>query len=185
MEPVIETARLVLRLPGEPDVPEVVRFYAENQDHLAPWEPVRPAGWNNPDAWREEVRYRRAEFDAGQGARLFIFPKEDGGRVAGNLSLSQVQRFPAHYCNLGYGLAAWAVGRGYMSEAVEAAVRYAFDSLGLHRIHANYMPHNRRSGAVLRRAGFHVEGYARDYLMINGRWEDHVLTALNNPGWME
>lgn len=43
------------------------------------------------------------------------------------------------------------------------------------------MPANRRSGALLARLGFEQEGYARDYLMINGRWEDHVLTALLNP----
>jgi ribosomal-protein-alanine N-acetyltransferase len=44
------------------------------------------------------------------------------------------------------------------------------------------MPHNRRSGNVLKRAGFVVEGYARDYLMINGKWEDpemlNVVTKL-------
>ena len=28
-----------------------------------------------------------------------------------------------------------------------------------------------------------VEGYARDFLQINGRWEDHVLTSLTNPAW--
>lgn len=31
--------------------------------------------------------------------------------------------------------------------------------------------------------GFKVEGYAYDYLLINGRWEDHVLTSLTNPAW--
>jgi ribosomal-protein-alanine N-acetyltransferase len=48
---------------------------------------------------------------------------------------------------------------------------------------ANYMPHNRRSGNVLKRLGFVVEGYARDYLMINGKWEDHIFTSLINPHW--
>jgi ribosomal-protein-alanine N-acetyltransferase len=67
-----------------------------------------------------------------------------------------------------------------MLEAVRGAVAYAFGSLGLHRVTANYMPRNRRSGSVLRRAGFVVEGYARDYLLINGRWEDHMLTAIVN-----
>jgi len=37
--------------------------------------------------------------------------------------------------------------------------------------------------AVLRRAGFTVEGFARDYIMINGRWEDHILTSMTNPDW--
>jgi ribosomal-protein-alanine N-acetyltransferase len=70
-----------------------------------------------------------------------------------------------------------------MVEAVGAAVGYAFAVLRLHRVMANYMPHNVRSAAVLRRAGFTVEGYARDYLLINGRWEDHVLTGIVNPDW--
>lgn len=48
---------------------------------------------------------------------------------------------------------------------------------------ANYMPHNQRSGNLLRRLGFVVEGYARDYLLINGRWEDHIQTSLINPNW--
>ncbi|KTA85439.1 hypothetical protein [Aeromonas salmonicida] len=37
------------------------------------------------------------------------------------------------------------------------------------------------SAALLEHLGFEREGYARDYLMINGRWEDHILTALLNP----
>ncbi|WP_416995596.1 hypothetical protein [Aeromonas salmonicida] len=38
-----------------------------------------------------------------------------------------------------------------------------------------------RSGTLLEHLGFEREGYARDYLMINGRWKDHILTALINP----
>jgi len=48
---------------------------------------------------------------------------------------------------------------------------------------ANFMPHNTRSNAVLRRLGFIVEGYARDYLFVNGTWRDHVLTSLTNQDW--
>jgi ribosomal-protein-alanine N-acetyltransferase len=48
---------------------------------------------------------------------------------------------------------------------------------------ANYIPVNERSGRLLRRLGFTVEGYARDYLLIAGKWEDHVLTALANADW--
>jgi ribosomal-protein-alanine N-acetyltransferase len=30
-----------------------------------------------------------------------------------------------------------------------------------------------------------VEGYARDYLFLDGVWQDHVLTSLTNPAWRE
>ena len=69
-------------------------------------------------------------------------------------------------------------GSGLMFEALSAALPFALEHLGLHRIMANYQPHNERSGKLLRRLGFAVEGYARDYLYIDGEWRDHVLTAI-------
>jgi ribosomal-protein-alanine N-acetyltransferase len=45
---------------------------------------------------------------------------------------------------------------------------------------ANYMPGNERSARLLERLGFEREGYAKAYLNIAGRWQDHVLTALVN-----
>jgi ribosomal-protein-alanine N-acetyltransferase len=41
---------------------------------------------------------------------------------------------------------------------------------------------NERSGRLLERLGFVREGYARDYLLIAGRWQDHILTSLTNTG---
>lgn len=55
--------------------------------------------------------------------------------------------------------------------------------MGFHRIMANVMPGNRRSARVLKSLGFRIEGRAKAYLLIAGRWEDHVLTSLVNPGW--
>ncbi|MDZ7185229.1 hypothetical protein U4005_19255, partial [Escherichia coli] len=51
------------------------------------------------------------------------------------------------------------------------------------RTFPNYMPHNKRSGDLLARLGFEKEGYAKDYLLIDGQWRDHVLTALTTPDW--
>lgn len=70
-----------------------------------------------------------------------------------------------------------------MYEGAQAAIRYMFRQQRMHRIMANYMPHNQRSGALLKRMGFEKEGYAKDYLLINGKWQDHVLTALINQEW--
>jgi [ribosomal protein S5]-alanine N-acetyltransferase len=179
----VQSERLLLRLPEDGDVPRVVRYYRDNREHLQPWSPRFSAEIFEPNYWLDQVAERQAELEAGLGARAFIFRKDDPATVIGNLSLNQVQRGPAQYCLMGYSLAAAAQGQGYMVEAVCAAVGYAFRVLSLHRVMANYMPHNVRSAAVLRRAGFTVEGYARDYILINGRWEDHVLTAMVNADW--
>ncbi|MEN1933222.1 GNAT family N-acetyltransferase [Escherichia coli] len=74
-------------------------------------------------------------------------------------------------------------GKGLMFEALTAAIRYMQRTQHIHRIMANYMPHNKRSGDLLARLGFEKEGYAKDYLLIDGQWRDHVLTALTTPDW--
>ncbi|RLS12169.1 30S ribosomal protein S5 alanine N-acetyltransferase, partial [Acinetobacter baumannii] len=74
-------------------------------------------------------------------------------------------------------------GQGLMFEALQPLIRYMQRQERMHRIMANYMPHNHRSGNLLARLGFEREGYAKDYLMIDGQWRDHVLTALTNKEW--
>jgi len=66
-------------------------------------------------------------------------------------------------------------------EAAGAVVTYAFETLRLHRLETSYQPTNERSGRVLRKLGFVVEGYARDYLFLNGAWRDGILAARINP----
>lgn len=183
MSVLYETERLLLRLPRAADAPELVRFYVENRHHLQPWSPTFPADFFTEAFWRDQARLRRLDFQAGREVRPFVFHREQPRRVIGQLSLGQIARGAFEACTLGYALAAEAQGHGYMVEAVRGAVAYAFQELGLHRMQATYMPRNRRSATVLRRAGFTVEGYARDYLLIDGRWEDHVMTAITNPRW--
>jgi len=67
-----------------------------------------------------------------------------------------------------------------MHEVLIATIDYMFQSQSLHRIMANYMPHNHRSEKLLKRLGFTKEGIAKSYLKINGSWQDHVLTSLVN-----
>jgi len=170
-------------LPTAEDVPEVVRFYMDNREHLEPWSPAWPANFFSEEFWRDQVEQREQELRAGLGARLFVFKLSEPARVIGNVSLTQVVRGPLQQCVLGYALAAEEQGHGYMLEAVKGAVRYAFDELRLHRVEASHMPRNQRSARLLERAGFTTEGRSPAYLLINGRWEDHVHAALLNPDW--
>ncbi len=68
-----------------------------------------------------------------------------------------------------------------MREILEAGINYAFEELKLHRIMANYIVENDRSGRLLASLGFETEGVAKSYLKINGRWQDHQLTSKLNP----
>jgi [ribosomal protein S5]-alanine N-acetyltransferase len=179
----IETQRLIVRLPELADVRDIVRYYRDNMAHLQPFSPTYTAGFLEVATWTEQVHFRAREYAAREAFRAFIFARPEPSRIVGNINLTQVIRGAFQSANLGYALAGAEQGRGYMSEAVSAMVAFAFGEWDLHRVAASYMPRNARSGSVLERCGFHVEGHAKDYLQIDGRWEDHVLTAVTNPGW--
>jgi len=66
---------------------------------------------------------------------------------------------------------------GHMTGAVRAVLPFAFATLRLHRVEAACIPTNTPSIRLLERCGFSREGYARQYLCINGIWQDHLLFA--------
>jgi len=54
---------------------------------------------------------------------------------------------------------------------------FSFSTLRLHRLEAACIPTNAPSIRLLEKTGFVREGYAREYLCINGVWQDHLLYA--------
>ena len=180
----LETARLRLILPEQADASRLVRYYEENKEHLAPWEPLRADEYYTDAFWLAEVAKLRDDFLNDRALRLVLVDKSDpGGLILGQCGLNNIVRGSFQACHLGYSLHHQAVGKGLMSEALNALIAHAFNDMRLHRIMANYMPNNERSARVLQRLGFVIEGYARDYLFLAGKWQDHVLTSLVNPEW--
>ncbi len=185
--PALTTRRLSVRVARPGDLESVVRYVKENAEFLQPWEPVRSAAYYTPTYWRTQIARDSDDYFQDRGVRFFLFERTPQGsqeEVRGVASFGNLVRGAAQYCTLGYALAQNAEGQGLMREALEeAAIPFVFNNMRVHRISANYLPRNERSGGLLRRLGFTVEGYARDYLYINGRWEDHILTSRSNPDW--
>jgi ribosomal-protein-alanine N-acetyltransferase len=182
---ILETERMILRLPEKADAPAIARYFTDNWAHLAPWMPTPPPDFFAEAHWRTQIARLRDEAARESLLYWFVFKHDQRETPLGGVQLSAITRGPAQMANLGYHLAADAQGQGYLTEALPLVVDSAFGSLGLHRIQASYMPRNERSGRLLRRLGFQQDGYARYYLRIAGRWEDHVLTSRTNPDWTE
>ncbi len=180
--PLIESERLCLTLLPPSSALRVVAYYHNNRAHLAPWDPVRPLAFYTEAFWTRALTQAHTEFQEGRAIRLQIVARDHfEGEVLGICNFSQLFRGTFCACYLGYSLDHRYEGKGYMREALHAAIDYMFRVEQIHRIMANYIPTNERSGRLLRRLGFVVEGYARDYLFLNGAWRDHVLTSLTNP----
>jgi ribosomal-protein-alanine N-acetyltransferase len=178
----IETPRTLLRLGREDDAPALLAYFVRNRAYHKQWEPPLSDAFFTLASQRMLMRRRAAEYAEGRSACLLIFNRANrDGAVIGRLNFSEIVRGPFQACFLGYAVDHEYEGRGYMSESLRAAVNWAFTELRLHRIMANYRPENARSGRLLERLGFEREGFAREYLFVDGAWRDHVLTALTTP----
>jgi ribosomal-protein-alanine N-acetyltransferase len=181
--PLIVTERLLLRMATKEDIPLIIQYFADNKTYLTPFYPRWSEGFFTEEYWQLQLELNLHEFVNDCSLRLFMFLKNNPKKIIGVINFTNFVRGVAQYCNVGYSIAETEQGKGFMIEALQTAIEYVFQELKMHRIMANYMPHNQRSGNLLKRLGFVVEGYARDYLLINGQWQDHILTSLTNPSW--
>lgn len=157
-----------------------------NRGWLLKWEPKPPPG--APDDTESRPAFvarcgaREREWQMGSGYGFGIFV---GGRFAGELNLSGVQRGPFQNAYVGYWIDEAHAGNGYVPEALVVAARFAFEELGLHRLQVAIIPRNRASRRVVEKLELRDEGIAHRYLAINGVWEDHIRYALTAEEWAE
>ena len=180
----LTTPRLHLALLAPDAASRVLAYHDANREHLGAVSPARPDNFFTPTWWRSRLAQDAEDWRRGLALRLFLLARElplSSAPVLGSVSLTDIRRGPLQGAELGFGLDRRAQGQGFMTEAVRAVCDYAFGPLGLHRLQANHLPENERSASVLRRLGFDVEGLARELVLIDGRWRDHVLTALRAP----
>lgn len=182
--PTLNTGRCTIRLAQHEDVEAVITYFETNRSHLADGGPAWPSDYLTKAYWEAQISQNLDDFYGDVAVRFFLFDRTNPAVVVGSANLNNIVRSAAQYCNLGYSIAQDREGKHMMKEALQSVIAYGFSALNLHRIMANYQPSNQRSGWLLRSLGFSVEGYARDYLFINGKWCDHILTSMLNPNWV-
>ena len=165
---------MYLRRPAETDLDELVEKYRNSRQLFK--------GFASP-------HFDRAAFDrmlAAAGSdtiETFLICRADDNAIVGTITLSQIFRKAFQNAYLGYQLFDGYTGNGFMTEAVDLILQFAFKELGLHRVEANVQPSNKPSIAVLERNGFSKEGFSRRYLKIGGRWRDHERWAIIREDW--
>ena len=163
-----------LRTPQATDHAEWAALREQSREFLTPWEPTWPADDLSRGAFRRRIRRYTEDLRTDQSYAFLIFRSADG-RLVGGLTLANVRRGVAQAGSLGYWMGLPYVRQGYMTAAVRAVIPFAFGTLRLHRLEAACIPSNTASIRLLENTGFVREGYAREYLCINGIWQDHLL----------
>ncbi len=165
---------IVLRTPQMTDYNDWAALRELSREFLAPWEPTWPADDLSRSAFRRRIRRYAEDLRSDQGYAFLIIRESDDALVGG-LTLANIRRGVAQAGSLGYWMGLPFIRRGYMTAAVRAVIPFAFDTLRLHRLEAACIPTNAGSIRLLENTGFVREGYAREYLCINGVWQDHLL----------
>jgi ribosomal-protein-alanine N-acetyltransferase len=175
----MKASPVYIRFPEETDAAELAALYARNREFFETFSP------GSPDSGTEAYQLRRIvqgkEDREADRKYSFVICRSEDGRIVGSVELAFIQRGALQCGMIGYSLDQACNGRGWMTEAVKQAVRFAFEELKLHRVYGEATLRNIGSIRVLEKAGFHREGVARSKLMLNGVWEDLQVMAIINP----
>jgi ribosomal-protein-alanine N-acetyltransferase len=174
--PGITGAGVTLRTPHSGDFAEWATLREASRRFLVPWEPTWPSDDLTRSAFRRRLK-RYAEDQRTDLAYAFLIFRTEDDAMMGGLTVANIRRGVAQAGSIGYWIGAPFARKGYMTAALRALMPYGFSTLRLHRLEAACIPNNAASIRLLEKTGFKREGYARDYLCINGVWQDHLLYA--------
>jgi len=178
----LDGPRVFIRPPTPKDFLEWATLREESRAFLVPWEPSWPADALSKAAFLRRVRRQAIEWRQDEAYGFLTFDRRTG-ELVGGIGLSNVRRGVAQTATMGYWVGAPFARKGFTSASARLVLEFAFNQLGLHRVEAACLPSNIPSQGVLEKVGFQREGFARGYLRINGRWEDHLLYAVVKEEW--
>lgn len=167
--------RVFIRKPIKEDCQELLSLRQRSKDFHFPWVIL---SLNEEDCSNYIAHCQNDNF---QGLLVCC---QSNNQIVGVVNLSQIFYGGFQNAYLSYYADVDFAGQGLMSEGVNLAIDYAFQTLKLHRIEANIQPKNQRSIDLVKRLNFTKEGFSQKYLKINGEWQDHERWALTVENWM-
>ncbi len=155
----IETERLILRSFKESDAQDMFENWANDEEvtKYLTWPPHKNvhtsrailADWINS--------YKKNEYY--QWGIMF----KDINQVIGSISVVHISNENEH-CEIGYCIGRKFWGKGIMTEALRAIIKFLFSQVGFERIQTIHHSENVASGKVMKKAGMQYEGRKRHFL---------------------
>lgn len=115
-------------------------------------------------------------FDEKQRIRWGIARKTDNALI-GHCGFFDIDKFNC-CAEISYCLKSGSWGQGFMTEALDAMLKFGFEDYGFNRIVAKVMTGNAGSIKVLQKLGFVQEGILRESLYKNGQYQDLIVFSV-------
>jgi ribosomal-protein-alanine N-acetyltransferase len=168
--PTLQTDRLLLRPHTLADAPEVARLAGAREVAATTLRIRHPYSVADAEAFITEW-----EDAADERVGFAIVLRENSALLGGaGLRLENQHR----RAELGYWIGVPYWGHGYATEAARAVLRYGFEVLNLHRIHASHFSNNAASGNILRKIGMKREGRLQQHILKWGQYVDLELYGM-------
>jgi [ribosomal protein S5]-alanine N-acetyltransferase len=109
---------------------------------------------------------------------FFAIILKDSNRHIGNIKLGPINTIH-RFADIGIIIGekdCW--GKGYATEAIRLVVKYAFDTLNLHKVTAGFYEPNIQSMKAFIKAGFIQEGIRKSHCYCDGKYVDDILVGL-------
>jgi len=178
--PLLETENCIVKIPDYSDAALLLDFYLKNKTNFESWEPKRNSEYYSLTFCQSQICDAIQLFIDKQAVKMIAITK-DNSQIIAVCNFNNIVWGCFCACHLGYAIDKSYEGKGIMYEIIKAGINYMHNDFKMHRIMANHMPNNLRSAKLLNKLGFIKEGYAKDYLKINGKWQDHILNSLILP----
>jgi [ribosomal protein S5]-alanine N-acetyltransferase len=170
--PVLEASRIRLRHLEESDIDALYAIFSDAEAMrffgIVPF--AKPADAEN---YLAEIH---AHFEKKTLFQWGISLKPDD-KIIGTTTLFHTDE-KNRRAEIGFALNRRFWGKGYVTEAVNSLLKFAFEELNLHRIEADVDPRNAPSIRVLERFGFQKEGYLRERWIVQDEIQDAIFYGL-------
>lgn len=174
--PTIRTERLVLRPFELVDAPAVHRLAGDREIALNTATIPHPYPVGMAEKW---IGSHQEDFDSNKNLTLAI----DAGEIVGAIGLAFTP--DEDRAEIGYWIGVPFWGKGYASEAAGGMIRYAFEELGLNRVHAGFFVRNPASGRVMEKIGMTYEGTLRRHHKKWGEYVDVSIYGILRAEWID
>jgi RimJ/RimL family protein N-acetyltransferase len=172
-DPPLSAGDIVLRSTTRNDISWIAEACGDRE--LSRYIPAIPHPYSQSDA-RAFIEHAAQDWADGSSA-VFVIAHAGTGAGLGTIALHFTAADPA-LAGVGYWLCRHARGQGTATAALRLVTRWAFEELGIERLHLITVPENLPSQRVAARAGFTREGLLRAWLPTPHGRRDSLMFSL-------
>ena len=179
LEPLIKANETTfLELLEEKHAEAILHLVKNNREHLKEW-----LTWvdnmQTVEDFKKFIKESNKRYAAGQELSFVIVAND---QVVGRVGIYNVDQYNKHG-SIGYWIGKEHEGKGIITAACKALIKYCFSYINLNRIEIKCGTENFRSQAIPEKLGFIREGKIRQAEFVNNKFIDLFLFSMLKEEW--